>query len=48
MSLSFGVRTSGPEVPRLNITEVQMTVTELIFVNSKCKQLEVCVMSANL
>lgn len=48
MSLSFGVGTSGPEVPRLNITGVQVTVTTVIFVNSECKQSVILEMAVNL
>lgn len=48
MSLSFGVGTSGPEVTRLNITGVQVTVRCLIFVNSECKQSEILEMAVNL
>lgn len=48
MSLSFGVGTSGPEVPRLNITGVQVTVTAVIFVNSECKQSVILEMAVNL
>lgn len=48
MSLPFGVGTSGPEVTRLNITEVQVTVTAVIFVNSECKQYEILEMAVDL
>lgn len=48
MSLSFGVGTSGPEVPRLNNTEAWPTVSGLIFVNSECKQSVILEMAVNL
>ena len=48
MSLSFGVGTSGPEVTRLNITGVQVTVTAGIFVNSECKQSVLLEIAVNL